>query len=353
MNEDATQRKLSRRAVLGGAAALGASAVFGVPTIVIAADPKEKLTMSIGGEHALVYFPFDLAQRLGYFDREGLDVELIYMKGGSEAAEALVSGSVDYSGNAIDHAIAAAERGKSLVMIADFMDEPGVTFLIRPQDKGKYASFKDMKGKTIGVTSPGSATHVLGVWMAKQAGISRDDIKFVGVGAGATMPAALAGGQVDAAMGNDPFATQMIRDGRAAAWIELFHAADVRRAIGFSSYCFTGALTRGDVIAKNPQRTQKVVNALVRAQKYMQIHSADEISGALTDEFRGGIAKDAWTPGYVHSAPAYTKNGEIPPEGVRAVIETNAFFLSNDAQIDAAKIYDNRFVDRAKAMVKA
>jgi ABC-type nitrate/sulfonate/bicarbonate transport system substrate-binding protein len=154
-------------------------------------------------------------------------------------------------------------------------------------------------------------------------------------------------------MGNDPFATQMIREGRAAAWIELFHAADVRKAIGFSSYCFTGALTRGDVIAKNPQRTQKVVNALVRAQKYMQIHSADEISGALTDEFRGGIAKDAWTPGYVHSAPAYTKNGEIPLEGVRAVIETNAFFLNNDAKIDASKIYDNRFVERAKATLKA
>jgi NitT/TauT family transport system substrate-binding protein len=353
MNERSTQRNLSRRTVLAGVAALGASTVFGVPTIVMAADPKEKLTMSVGGEHALVYFPFDLAQRLGYFDREGLDVDLIYMKGGSEAAEALVSGSVDYSGNAIDHAIAAAQRGKSLVMVSDFMDEPGVTLLVRPQDKGKYTSFKDMQGKTIGVTSPGSATHVLGVWMAKQAGISRDDIKFVGVGAGATMPAALAGGQVDAAMGNDPFATQMIREGRAAAWIELFHAADVRKAIGFSSYCFTGALTRGDVIAKNPQRTQKVVNALVRAQKYMQIHSADEISGALTDEFRGGIAKDAWTPGYVHSAPAYTKNGEIPLEGVRAVIETNAFFLNNDAKIDASKIYDNRFVERAKATLKA
>jgi NitT/TauT family transport system substrate-binding protein len=352
MNEPAIGRKLSRRDIIAGAAALGASTVFGVPTIAIAADPKEKLTMSVGGEHALVYFPFDLAQRLGYFDREGLDVELIYTKGGSEAAEALVSGSVDYSGNAIDHAIAAAQRGKSLVMIADFMDEPGVTLLVRPQDKGKFTSFKDMQGKTIGVTSPGSATHVLGVWMAKQAGISRDDIKFVGVGAGATMPAALAGGQVDAAIGNDPFATQMIREGRAAAWIELFHAADVRRAIGFSSYCFTGALTRGDVIAKYPERTQKVVNALVRAQKYMQIHSADEISGALTDEFRGGLPKDAWTPGYVHSAPAYTKNGEIPPEGVRAVIETNAFFLNNDAKIDAAKIYDNRFVDRAKATVK-
>ncbi|HEY5350410.1 MAG TPA: ABC transporter substrate-binding protein, partial [Candidatus Lustribacter sp.] len=217
MEESVRKSMLSRREVLIGAAAAGVSSVFGVPTIVMAAAPKEKLTMTVGSEHALVYFPFDLAQRLGYFDREGLDVELIYTKGGSEAAEALVSGSVDYAGNAIDHAIAAAQRGKNLVMVADFMDQPGVTFVIRPADKGKFASFKDMKGKTIGVTSPGSATHVLGVWMAKQAGISRDDIKFVGVGGGSTMPAALAAGQVDAAIGNDPFVTQMIREGRAAA----------------------------------------------------------------------------------------------------------------------------------------
>src|ERR1700761_5843205 len=100
MNEVSTQSKLTRQQLLTGAAALGASTVFGVPTIVMAADPKEKLTMAVGAEHALVYFPFDLAARLGYFDREGLDVDLIYMKGGSEAAQALASGSVDYSGNA-------------------------------------------------------------------------------------------------------------------------------------------------------------------------------------------------------------------------------------------------------------
>jgi NitT/TauT family transport system substrate-binding protein len=351
MEEQSSTSAVTRRAMIAGAGALGAAAAFGVPTIVRAAPAKEKLTMSVGSDHALVYFPFDLAQRLGYFEREGLDVELIYTKGGSEAAEALVSGSVDYAGNAIDHAISAQERGKTLVMIADFMNEPGVTFLVRPQDKGKYASFKDMKGKTVGVTSPGSATHVLGVWMAKQAGISRDDIKFVGVGGGATMPAALAGGQVDAAIGNDPYASQMVKDGRAAIFLELFKAPDVKRAIGFSSYCFTGALTRGDVIAKNPQRTQKVVNALVRAQQYMQMHSADEISGALTDEFRGGLTKEDWAGGYKHSSPAYTKDGVVPAEGVRAVIETNAYFLNTDAsKVDAAKLYDNTFVSRARSI---
>ncbi|HYW52923.1 MAG TPA: ABC transporter substrate-binding protein, partial [Dongiaceae bacterium] len=149
---------ISRRTLLGGVAAAGASTVFGVPTIVIAAGPKEKVPIVVGSEHALVYFPWDLAKALGYFDQEGIDAELTYTKGGSEAATALASGTCDYSGNAIDHAIAAAERGKSLVMIADFMNQPGIALMVRPGDRDKYKTFADFKGKTLGVTSIGSAT---------------------------------------------------------------------------------------------------------------------------------------------------------------------------------------------------
>lgn len=340
----------SRGALLAGAAA--ATATFVAPTIVMAAGPKEKLTVSVGSEHALVYLPWDIAKALGFFDEQGLDVDIIYTKGGSESAQALVSGSVDYSGNAIDHAIAAAERGKSLVMISDFMDEPGVTFLVRPQDKAKYASFRDLKGKTVGVTSPGSATHVLGVWMAKQAGISRDDIKFVGVGGGATMPAALQGGQVDAAIGNDPFATQLIRANRAAPFLELFKTPDVRRAIGFSAYCFTGALTRADVIAKNPERTQKVINALVKAQKYMGTHSPQTIAKALGEDFRGGVGVEDWAAGFTHSRPAYTQFGLVPLEGVKAVIVTNGYFLNTEPKVDPNKLFDNSFVRKANVTTR-
>ncbi len=158
-----------------------------MPTIVRAAGPKEKVPVAVGSEHALVYLPWDVAKALGYFDQEGLDVEITYTKGGSEAATALASGSVEYSGNAIDHAIAAAERGKSLVMIADFMNQPGIALLVRPGDRDKYKTFADFKGKTIGVTSIGSATHVLAIWMAHRAGLGKDDIKIIGVGGGSTM----------------------------------------------------------------------------------------------------------------------------------------------------------------------
>jgi NitT/TauT family transport system substrate-binding protein len=323
------------------------------PTIVSAAGPREKLTIMVGSEHALVYLPWDLAKAFGYFEREGLDVELLYAKGGAEAAQALVSGNVDYSGNAIDHAIAAFERGKSLVMIADFMAEPGVTVIVRPQDKGRFSSFRDLKGKTVGVTSPGSATHVLGMWMAHRAGLGRDEVNFIGVGGGSTMPAALGGGQVDAAIGNDPFVTQLVRAGRAATFLELFKTDDVRRAIGFSAYCFTGALTRADVVQKYPERTQRVVNALVRAQHTIATRTPEALANDLSDEFRGGASKEDFAAALRHSRPAYTQHGEIALEGVKAVMVTNAYFREVMSSADPVKLFEGRFVARVLASPRA
>jgi NitT/TauT family transport system substrate-binding protein len=344
---------ISRRSLIARAAAVSAaSAVFGVPTIVRAAGPKEKVPVAVGSEHALVYLPWDVAKALGYFDQEGLDVDITYTKGGSEAATALASGSVDYSGNAIDHAIAAAERGKSLVMIADFMNQPGIALLVRPGDRDKYKTFADFKGKTVGVTSIGSATHVLAIWMAHRAGLGKDDLKIVGVGGGSTMISALAGNQVDATYGNDPYATTLIKSNRGVQWLGLYTSADTRKALGFPNYCFTGALTRAEVIQKNPERTQKIVNALVRAQKFMATHTSAQIAAALPDEFRGGTAAGEWAASYSHSRPAYTQHGEIALEGVRAVIETNGYFLGQPSKVDPAKLFDNSFVDKAARSVR-
>jgi NitT/TauT family transport system substrate-binding protein len=342
---------LSRRRLLGGIAAAGASSTFGVP-VAFAAAPKEKVAVVVGSEHALVYLPWDVAKALGYFDAEGLDVEITYTKGGSEAATALASGSCEYSGNAIDHAVAAAERGKSLVMISDFMNEPGIALMVRPGEHEKYKTFADFKGKTIGVTSIGSATHVLALWMGKRAGLGKDDLKIVGVGGGATMISALAGNQVDAAYGNDPYATTLIKTGRGVQWVGLYSAAETRKWLGFNEYCFTGALTRADVIAKNPERTQKIVNALVRAQKFMATHTSSQIAAALPDEFRGGTPAGDWAAAYSHSRPAYTQHGEIGIDGVRANIEANGYFLGQTPKVDPAKLFDTSFVEKAARTVK-
>ncbi|MBV8152030.1 MAG: ABC transporter substrate-binding protein [Candidatus Eremiobacteraeota bacterium] len=349
----ATWTSLSRRAVIvaGGAAALAAAGALPAR----AQARRERVSVAVGAEHSSVYQPWDLAQALGYFAAEGLDVSLSYTRGGSEASVALSGGSADFSGNAIDHAIAAQAQGKSLVMIADFMGAPGISFLIRNADREKYKSFKDLKGKTVGITSPGSATHVLGVWLAKQSGLARDDVKYLGVGAGATVIAAMDRGVVDAAFATDPFATELIRSNRATQMINLFDPRVVRSALGFPSYAFTGALTRGDVIQKKPETVQKIVNALVRAQKFMSRHTSLQVAQALPDEMRAGIPLEVWAAAYSHSRPAFTTYGRIEAEGVHSVVVANQFFLAENApkNVNEAALFDNSFVERANKNVKA
>lgn len=332
-------------------AIMAALAAAGVTPLRAAA--LEKVNVAVGAEHALVYLPWDLAKALGYFEQEGLDANLFYTKGGSEAAQALVSGSADFSGNAIDHAIAAQAQGKALVMVDDFMGVPGIVLLIRPGDKDKYKTMADLKGKTIGVTTIGAASHILALWLAHKAGLGKEDIKVVGVGGGPTMPAALGGGRVDAALGNDPFATQLVNDGRAVALIDLYDPAAARKTTGFSAYCWTGALTRGDMIANKPQTVQKVVNALVRAQKWMLKHAPMDVAKALPDDMRL-LDAAKWVLGYTHSRTAFTDHGEVSPESVHAVIETNAYFAEtkSGAKIDEAKLFDNSFVEKANKTVK-
>jgi hypothetical protein len=79
-----------------------------------AARAAEKVTVGIGGvgPHGLSPRPA-LAKAKGFFEEEGLDVEILDIKGGgAQAASALIGGSVDFSANAIDHAIKAKVQKK-------------------------------------------------------------------------------------------------------------------------------------------------------------------------------------------------------------------------------------------------
>jgi NitT/TauT family transport system substrate-binding protein len=91
-------------AVLIAMCVAGATPVPGAP---------EKVSVGIGGVALMVYLPTALAKAKGFFAEEGLDVEILDIKGGgSQAASALIGGSVDFSANAIDHAIKAKVQKK-------------------------------------------------------------------------------------------------------------------------------------------------------------------------------------------------------------------------------------------------
>ena len=147
------------------------------------ARAAEKVTVGIGGVALMVYLPTVLAKDKGFFAEEGLDVEILDIKGGgSQAASALISGSVDFSANAIDHAIKAKTQGKDLIAVHSHVRLPVMGLVVANKYKGVIKSLADLGGHPVGVTSPGSQTHMVLGYLLVKAGVKPSDVQIMGAG---------------------------------------------------------------------------------------------------------------------------------------------------------------------------
>jgi len=317
--------------------------VAGLPT---AASAAEKVTVGIGGVALMVYLPTALAKAKGFFEAEGLDVEILDIKGGgSQAASALIGGSVDFSANAIDHAIKAKVQKKDLVAVHSHVRLAMMALVVANKYKGEIKSIADLKGRPLGVTSPGSQTHmILGYLLAKH-GVKADDVKIIGAG-GNTMPLAIEKDSVHAGMMLDPFFTAFMKQGKGYALVDMFTIKGTQEAMG-GEVQGTTLLTRPDVIAKRPAVVQKMVNALVKANKLIAASTGEEMAKLLPKELAGDPR--LYAESFDHAREGFPADSLVSREGVARVIETMRAFDAVPAgmKIEPESVYDNRYVLKA------
>ena len=116
------------------------------------------IQMAVGGQTQFIYLPLTLADQLGYFKDEGLSVRISDLRGGSEALTAMMGGSVNMVTGFYEHTIRARAQGKRLVMVALFDRYPGLVLMVGKAHFNQVRSIKDLVGKPVGVTAPGSST---------------------------------------------------------------------------------------------------------------------------------------------------------------------------------------------------
>jgi len=331
-----------RRRLVAVVVVLVVLAVGGGP----AAGAAEKVTVGIGGTALMVYLPTMLAKSKGFFTEEGLDVEILDIKGGgSQAASALIGGSVDFSANAIDHAIKAKVQKKDLLAVHSHVRLPVMGLVVASKYKGEIKSLADLKGRPVGVTSPGSQTHMVLGYLLSKAGVRADDVKIIGAG-GNTMPIALEKDSVHAGMMVDPFFTAFVKQGKGFALIDMFTSKGTLDAMG-GEVQGTTLLTRPDVMAKRPATVQKMVNALVKANKLIVASSGEELARTLPRELAGDPA--LYAESFEHAREAFPPDSLVSREGVARVIETMRAFeaVPTSMRIEPESVFDNRYVLKA------
>jgi NitT/TauT family transport system substrate-binding protein len=159
------------------------------------AQEKIKLRVS-SATKTLGYGPLWVASKMGFFERQGLDVDLVVIRASDVGIQALAGGSLDVAGSAADAPVAAVEKGLDLVMIGGIIN--GLTQSIMAAKK--FKTYNDLRGATFGAISLTSGVTFALRHVLKVKGLEYPrDYKLLVIGGSPQTFAALTAGQIDAA----------------------------------------------------------------------------------------------------------------------------------------------------------
>ena len=164
--------------------------------------PGKKLSVAFIYEAlTLTNTPIWAAEDRGLFDKYGLDVKVVLARGATPV-QAVVSGSVEFGGFSGPSTVAAELGGSDLVFIAA---KPNFTVIsVWVKKNSPIRTLSELKGKTIGVSRPGSATHTIARIALRTVGITDQDVKYLFHGGLPEIFASLDKGLGDAAGASGP-----------------------------------------------------------------------------------------------------------------------------------------------------
>jgi NitT/TauT family transport system substrate-binding protein len=334
-------------AVVAAAALVGcannASGASGAASAPVAGAPN--VTIMVGGLSKQIYLPFMLAKQLGYYDKIGVNVNLIDEPAGGDATQNMLAGQVQGVGGFYDHNIALQAQGKASESVVSMLQIPGEVELCRSDLKGVVNSPADFKGKSLGITDTGSSTDFLTQYLTTKNGVDPTQTTRRGVGAGQTFIAAMKQKAIDCGMTTEPTVSQALSDGTAFILLDMRTAAGSKAALG-GTYPATSLYMPTDWVNSNKETVQKLVNAYVSTLTWIQGHSAQQIADKMPADYYKGIGKDAYTAALNSEKGIFNPTGIMPADGPPTCLAVLGAF--NDKvkgkSIDLSKTYTDEFV---------
>jgi len=318
------------------------------------APEKKKITIAVGGKNLFYYLPLSVAERKGYFKDEGLDVEIPDFAGGAKALQALVGGSADMVSGAYEHTINMAAKKqpiKAVVLQAKFSS----IVLLLPKDKAaKYKGPADLKGLKVGVTAPGSSTNMFVNNILAKGGLKPTDISVVGVGAGSGAVAAMEKGEIDALSNLDPVVTQLESTGKFVPVADSRTEKGMQEIYGGDYHASVIYIT-DEYIRKYPNTVQAVVNAMVRANRWVAKATPQEIVDLMPDAYKGGNPS-LYKQGLLKNMIGYSEDGQMSMKAAQNVykvlkqFEPSVIKAGDSIRLD--QTFDNSFAKKAAAKYK-
>jgi ABC-type nitrate/sulfonate/bicarbonate transport system substrate-binding protein len=273
------------------------------------ASAQERVKLRISSAtKTLGYGPLWVASKLGFFDRQGLDVELLVIRASDVGVQALAGGSLEIAGSASDAPIAAVEKGLDLVIIGGIINGLSQSIMAAK----KFKTYADLRGATLGAISLTSGVTFALRQVLKAKGLEYPrDYKLLVIGGTPQTYAALVAGQIDAAALSLPVNYAAEEQG----FNEIGRFVDV-----IPNYQLAALSTKRSWAEKNRPLVVRVMKAMAQTMRWMH-QNKEEAVEFLAKEMRlkPEHARRGWE--FYSSTRTWHPNGDINLDGLQIVTQ--------------------------------
>lgn len=306
---------------------------------------RERIVVLVDEIKAIRSFPIVLAERLGYFRDEGVDVTVMNIRDDVPYMDMLEDHRIDAVMAYYHHTVVAQSEGKDIRAVVALGMTPGAKILVANQVRDKYRTPADLKGSRIITGGAGSSKTTIANYLLVAGGHQIADYVRLAADKKDANLAALRDGSADLVVAPTPDGTFYENSGAASVFADLTTVAGTRKALGVlfpsNTLFMSGALIR-----QRPQVAQHLVNALVRTLKFINAHSPEEIAAQVPVEV-SGKDRDAYLKVLKEEIPMYATDGRMPADAAAGELRVLAAFEPKYKGVDVTKTYTNEFVDRA------
>ena len=237
--------------------------------------------------------PVAVAKEQGFFQKEGLNVEMVLMPA-SLNIKVLLSGDIQYA-TTITAGVVANVRGVNTRVVMCFVDRPLLDLVGNPE----IGSIADLKGKLVGISSRGGLHDVTMRRIFAQSGMDPSQATFITVGEQGAMLTGIKSGRIAAGLLNPPHNFVAYRQGLK----NLGFAGDFFRVPS------TGIVTMQETLERNPDQVRRLIRALARARSFAKENKPATV--AILKRFVKIQDEDLVSKIYDYHRKAETPDGKV------------------------------------------
>jgi NitT/TauT family transport system substrate-binding protein len=326
---------------------------LGSPVRAQSRGEKTKVNLAVAGKASFYYLPLVVAEQLGYFEAEGLTLEITDFPSSVRAQQALASGNADVVCGAFEHLINLHSKHQYVQSFVALGRAPQMAMGVSIKNMPNYRRLADLRGKKIGIAAPGTGTNIMANLLLQRAGLQQSDVSYIGVGTTTGAISAIRSGQIDAICNLEPAMTQLelkgdikiIADSRTLRGTQAIFGGDMPGACLFAL---------PDYIQKNRLVIQALSNAIVRALKWLQTAGPRDLIRGMPEASLLGD-RGLFLATYQNLRESISLDGITSDEAAKLSLKVMANFDAavKAERLDINKAYTNMFAKQAKSQFDA